>query len=471
MDHHRDQEPPATPRDEQRPNRPGGAYRAPPPPQPGGAPSQSELLPFKQKWDEVRTRPYFLPAMIAVGVAVALFANIRDNRTYLIILGATMLAVLGLALRHMIGKRTPIWTMVAIAVLSGVLVESPLMGILQKFFAIANIARPERGTLSSVYYYIFRAGFPEEVIKSIPILIGAYIALKVTDVKSVLWKFRVAEPLDGMLVGASAGLGFSFVETVFQYAAGAGAAGAAVLIPRVISELCGHAGWAAITGYFVGLAVMNRGNWLKTIGIGLGIAVILHAGWDGMGGPMWNLIDGVASVYILLALIVKAREISPNRDALVRSSVLERASEIAPIRAAGRVAGGPVRPLQAGPADAQPVAQPPRRAAANPLSDTWGEAAQVLVIALGSARIPAASGARLYDRQTPGLKAQSTDGIVAEVNANPNDPNVLGVKNLSQSTWVVTTDSGERRELAPGRSIRIARGTRLHLGDVVAEVK
>jgi len=47
----------------------------------------------------------------------------------------------------------------------------------------------------------------------------------------------------------------------------------------------------------------------------------------------------------------------------------------------------------------------------------------------------------------------------------------LGIKNLSQQIWHVTTLEGERRELASGRSVRLLRGMRILIGDLYAEVK
>jgi hypothetical protein len=61
--------------------------------------------------------------------------------------------------------------------------------------------------------------------------------------------------------------------------------------------------------------------------------------------------------------------------------------------------------------------------------------------------------------------------VVAEVNANPNDPSVLGLKNVSDTVFHVTTADGQTRELVPGRSIRIESGMRLQIGDLIASVR
>ena len=55
--------------------------------------------------------------------------------------------------------------------------------------------------------------------------------------------------------------------------------------------------------------------------------------------------------------------------------------------------------------------------------------------------------------------------------ANPDDPKMLGLKNLSTESWRVETVGRGTRELSPGRSIRIERGVRLKLGSAEAVIK
>jgi hypothetical protein len=122
------------------------------------------------------------------------------------------------------------------------------------------------------------------------------------------------------------------------------------------------------------------------------------------------------------------------------------------------------------PRDATTDAAPPAPVQA-PASITWDDDSSQRIVELGSARIPAAVGARLWERQAPGATASRGDGVVGEISANPNDPSVLGVKNLSQQTWAVTLADGTARELAPGRSIRIEAGMKLKIGDLLAVVR
>jgi predicted component of type VI protein secretion system len=61
--------------------------------------------------------------------------------------------------------------------------------------------------------------------------------------------------------------------------------------------------------------------------------------------------------------------------------------------------------------------------------------------------------------------------VVAEVTAHPNDPSVLGLKNLSDQSWSLVTVEGEQRELAPGRSIRLVAGLQVRIGDLSVRVR
>jgi frataxin-like iron-binding protein CyaY len=69
------------------------------------------------------------------------------------------------------------------------------------------------------------------------------------------------------------------------------------------------------------------------------------------------------------------------------------------------------------------------------------------------------------------LESQRADGVVAQVNPNPNDPMILGLQNFSHRVWVATPASGEQRQVAPGRSIKLAVGTKINFGSVEGEIR
>ena len=69
--------------------------------------------------------------------------------------------------------------------------------------------------------------------------------------------------------------------------------------------------------------------------------------------------------------------------------------------------------------------------------------------------------ARLYDFSRP----------VAAVAMHPSDPAVWGLKNLSGEPWMCTTADGTERQVAPGRSVTLADGTRIQFGKTNGEIR
>ncbi|MGB7950363.1 MAG: hypothetical protein WCH75_21965, partial [Candidatus Binatia bacterium] len=82
-----------------------------------------------------------------------------------------------------------------------------------------------------------------------------------------------------------------------------------------------------------------------------------------------------------------------------------------------------------------------------------------------------ADGVRLSNTDIPGLQANNTGGSVAEVGRNPNDPNILGLKNLSRSAWTATLANRDRIQVDPGRNVRLQVGAKISFGSVQGEVQ
>lgn len=79
-------------------------------------------------------------------------------------------------------------------------------------------------------------------------------------------------------------------------------------------------------------------------------------------------------------------------------------------------------------------------------------------------------GVKLSTSDIPGLQA-SNGTTVAEVGRNPNDPNILGLKNLSRSAWTATLANRDRVQVDPGRNVRVATGTKISFGSVSADIQ
>ncbi len=60
---------------------------------------------------------------------------------------------------------------------------------------------------------------------------------------------------------------------------------------------------------------------------------------------------------------------------------------------------------------------------------------------------------------------------VAAVNQHPKDPNIWGLKNLSDEKWVITLADGLIKDVEPGQNLRLAKGTEISFGKVKGEIR
>ncbi len=116
---------------------------------------------------------------------------------------------------------------------------------------------------SAAFVAFVGAAIPEEVLK--------YLVLTRWCVKHPAFD----EPMDGIVYGATASLGFAGLENVMYVAAN----GYGTAIARALTAVPAHACFGAIMGYYVGMAEM--GGKPKTYRwIGLFFAVLLHGFYD-----------------------------------------------------------------------------------------------------------------------------------------------------------------------------------------------
>lgn len=520
--------------------RPGGQMK----PRDPAEPSRSQLLPLTGAWQEVLTKPYFWPGVLACLGLTLMWATMGSRGLsihvpvpgvrgvqvqlplYYAVLALLMTAAGAFAIYRMVGKTKSWWLMPAVIAFLAVLCDTPVMGVLQTIFGLVGSSHSDGSIIGGFFYNLFRAGLPEETIKAIPVAIGAYIGARLLvrlHPSHPARQFAVLDPLDGILIGAAAGFGFAFTETLLDYVprsmianehvltgmlaelkskglgvtikpgasptvlaselyaalvsqfgsdaaqlrldrivANSPSAGLEVLLPRLVGNVFGHAAYAGVFGYFIGLAAMKPAQRLKTLGIGLAIACSLHASWNAASdkSSLFMFLVALAPFVMLAVCIVKARQISPERSQLMASQVVDRPAAAAPQALRPQAPVGPA-------AAAAPVPAAP----AMPKSMTWDDDSNLRILEIGSARIPATVGARLWERQAPGALSARGDGVVAEVTAHPQDPALLGLKNLSQQAWAVTLVDGSRRELAAGRSIKLEAGMTLVIGELTAAVR
>jgi RsiW-degrading membrane proteinase PrsW (M82 family) len=119
-----------------------------------------------------------------------------------------------------------------------------------------------------------------------PMLAGLYCALLCAAVPEEFFKYLVVtrynarhpafdEPMDGVVYGAAASLGFATLENVLYVMQG----GWTIAIARAFTAVPCHACLGAILGYYVGQARFNieRRNFAR---LGLLVAIVLHALYD-----------------------------------------------------------------------------------------------------------------------------------------------------------------------------------------------
>jgi RsiW-degrading membrane proteinase PrsW (M82 family) len=470
----------------------------------GERPTRSQLLPLQTNWRAVMTKGYFWPGIITVVAVILLFNYIGSTAAYtvtcfckvpaldnghvvlkyakvpvalpmyLIVLALYITGALAFAAYRIIGKNSPLWVIPAVAGVTFALIDSPLFRLAHILdFGVTDLG--DTFSPIAILQGFFAAGLPEEALKAVPVALGVWAAKKIQDRGHFLWPLRVAEPLDGILIGIASGLGFTLNETLTQYVpqqivfaqyhlVSEGMAGQ-LLIPRVLQNIAGHAAWAGILGYYIGLAGMRPASAPRLVLVGLGIVALLHGAWDTPGGTLLLLIVAIATFAMLVGVVMKARELSPNRSQLIRSQVIDGAAT-----AAG-TAPPPPRPTPKPTPSQAAMGGIARSETWGQRSETWEEAPRVEHLDVAGSSIPLMLGTRLTEEQIPGLKSSSGDAVVAEVTANPEDPKMLGLKNLSTQTWRVETVSRGTRELGTGRSIRIERGVRIQLGTAQAVIK
>jgi RsiW-degrading membrane proteinase PrsW (M82 family) len=238
------------------------------------------------------------------------------------------------------------------AVMTTTLLSVPrLLGLFVLIFKeIPGLHRPATQDFASQFaYYFVVAALMEELMKATPALVGLCLGLVVATPKHtitrLLDKISVRTPIGGMLMGIAAGGSFTLVETLERYipkvtlertqmlenAASAQAgkldpqtaeaflrlsrlaaekAGVneafLLLMPRILGSLAGHMSYAAVFGYFIGLAALRRSKVAMLLAIGWLVSSALHAAWDASAAAGVPLLLAVSSFLIFLVYFLKA---------------------------------------------------------------------------------------------------------------------------------------------------------------------
>ncbi|MFB2968124.1 PrsW family glutamic-type intramembrane protease [Aerosakkonema sp. BLCC-F183] len=297
--------------------------------------SFTQLFPIFSTGRELTQKAYLLPGIITVGFVVLMFAAVGNPMVFNLVLASYLAGSAYYFVYQLCGKHKPWWVLVACALVTVLILLSPLLPL---FIVIFRQILP--GSLPTNFENLtfpilllrmfFGAGLMEELLKALPVL-GAYLLGRRLP---PAWreKIGVVEPLDGILLGTSSAVGFTLMETLGQYVpqiirdatfqVGEGVGelvGLQLLIPRILGSVAGHMAYSGYLGYFIGLSSLKPRRRWQILSIGYLSAAVLHALWNATGiiSPFVLALVGVLSYAFLTAAILKARALSPRRNAVL----------------------------------------------------------------------------------------------------------------------------------------------------------
>jgi RsiW-degrading membrane proteinase PrsW (M82 family) len=185
------------------------------------------------------------------------------------------------------------------------------------------------------FFTAFGIGFIEEFVKILGVLVIAR-------------RWGHDSELDGMILGAAAGMGFAAIEssgyafTSFLLSGGSLSTTVAVTLLRGLMSPLGHGTWTAILVGFL-FRESRQGHFhvnLKVIGAYLTV-VVLHGLWDGLPGVIGTITGSGLDVFIaqssvgILSLIVLWREwreaVRKQEAAAVLAAAVSQPGEIEPL--------------------------------------------------------------------------------------------------------------------------------------------
>ena len=280
----------------------------------------SQFIPIASS-EDLQQKGYLVPGILTVILVVLLFSNVGDNgnaRLFNFLL-ALFLGGAGFSFIYQLcGKKKPFWILSLPIILTPILLSTPVWLIIAYFFRKVlpgQIPSDNTSFIAGFIAYFFGSGLAEELLKALPVLFLNWLS----QIFSYS-KFAVKEPLDGILLGAASGLGFTLLETLGEYVPDliqtqGPLSGLQLLIPRIVGSVFGHMAYSGCLGYYIGLASLKPKKRWQLLGIGYLITSMVHTLWNTsaiFGGSALAL-SGILAYCLLIGAIIKARQLSPNR--------------------------------------------------------------------------------------------------------------------------------------------------------------
>jgi RsiW-degrading membrane proteinase PrsW (M82 family) len=497
----------------------------------GSSLTQSTVLPWLADPSRITAKGFMLPGLVTVLFGIALFAAMTGSLTFwhleiggayiprlnpvlqvYWVVAAYFCFMMNWALYLFCGRTRIWWVSVAVCVLMLAVLWPPgylYAKVVSPFFYAVLPGRFMNDANAGVVLQILGAfcgpGLSEELFKALPVLGLAILARNATDPK--VRQLGVTEPLDGILIGAASATGFILAETMGKYipnsmievlnplieklgpdqgiALGADSAayqGLSLLLLRVI-QISGHIAYSGYFGYYIGLAMLKPAQAAKLLLIGWFSAAALHAAWDATlslhlpTGAIFALLTlvSVASYVLLASAILKGREISPTRSQNFASTTLSSPLVANPLVANPVVASPAASPVIPNPAVAPappapnpanvgprpfvaPAPQPPRQSGA-------------MVLRIADFSKPLVAGATI-EPQTLGSRWAGRGGApIAEVQAHPSNPALLGLRNVSDRAWQVRRPNGKAAQVEVGSTVGLEKGLVIDFDGVEASIE
>ncbi len=300
----------------------------------------SQLFPIMSTGQDLTQKAYLVPGIVTISFVVLMFITIGKPVWFNFVIAAYIASAAYYFVYQLCGQHKPWWVLVGSALMTAGLMLTPVLNIFLWVFRdllpgeIPELSESPNLVILMVQMF-FGAGLMEELFKGIPILFGAWIAINGSAKQR---KWGVCEPLDGILVGSASAVGFTLMETLWQYvpavvndvtfqASGTdtGLVGLQLLIPRLLGSVSGHMAYSGYFGYFIGLSVLIPKSRWWTLLIGYLSASFLHALWNTTGyiNPVILALVGILSYAFLTAAILKARKLSPDRSKNFATGFLE----------------------------------------------------------------------------------------------------------------------------------------------------
>jgi RsiW-degrading membrane proteinase PrsW (M82 family) len=283
----------------------------------------TQLFPIASTGKQLSQKAYLYPGIATVIFVVSMFVAVGNSPAFNLLLAAYLSGAAYYFIYQLCGKHKPWWILFCSALATVLILLSPLLiGFIFVFREILPGRLPAENEQISFLAFLIRmffgAGLMEELLKALPVL-GAML---LGNLLRNPWRDRIGvwEPLDGILLGSASAVGFTLLETLGQYVPQAGAdagqlVGLQLLIPRILGSVAGHMAYSGYLGYFIGLSVLKPKKRWQILGVGYFSASALHALWNASGTASVLLLAvvGVLSYAFLVAAILKARALSPNR--------------------------------------------------------------------------------------------------------------------------------------------------------------